>query len=166
MNIKTKKAKRFVYEGLGFPIVLVNVSLVQKRGVWTPAINYNKLQKEVLLALAHKPVALTGNEVHFIRAYFEMTLENFGRHFGVTHVAVLTWEKMGDKPGKINPTTELCIRLFILEKLKMSNQVFREAFREFDIEGIVKANKSPSTKTSRPLVLTGAHVPRRASARL
>lgn len=164
--MKTKRAKRFVYEGLGFPIVLVNVSLVQKRGMWTPAINYNKLQKEVLLALAHKPMALTGNEIHFIRAYFEMTLENFGKHFGVTHVAVLTWEKMGDKLGKINPTTELCIRLFILEKLKMNNQVFREAFREFDIEGIVKASKTPSSKVRRPLVLTGALVPKRSTAHL
>ncbi|HSX26861.1 MAG TPA: hypothetical protein VLE89_07655 [Chlamydiales bacterium] len=162
--MKTKKAKRFVYEGLGFPVVLINVPLVNKRGVWTPAIDYNKLQKQVLVALAHKPVALTGNEVHFIRAYFEMTLENFGKHFGVTHVAVLMWEKMGNKPGKINPTTELCIRLFVLEKLKMNNQVFRDAFREFDIEGIVKEYKTPSPKARRPLTLPGTHVAKRPRA--
>jgi len=163
--METKKVKRFVYEGLGFPIVLTDVPLVKKRELWTPAIDYNKLQKEVLLALAHKPVALTGNEIHFIRVYFEMTLESFGKHFGVTHAAVLTWEKTNNKPGKINPTTELCIRLFILEKLKMSNQAFRNAFREFDIEGIVKAYKAPSAKAPRPLVLTGPHITRRASMR-
>ncbi len=161
----TKKAKRFIYEGLGFPIVLVNVPLVLKRGVWTPAIDYNKLQKEVLVALAHKPIALTGNEIHFIRAFFELTLVSFGKHFGVTHAAVLTWEKMGNRLGKINPTTELCIRLFILEQLKMSNQVFRDAFREFNIEGIAKAYKTPSFRPSRPLMLPGIHVVRRASAR-
>src|SRR5579872_6426567 len=125
--MENKKIKRFIYNGLGFPVVLVNVFLVKKRNIWTPAIDYNKLQKQVLLALTQKPIVLTGNEVHFIRTYFEMTLENFGKHFGVTHVAVLAWEKMGDKPAKINPTTDLCIRLFILEKLNMSNQVFREA---------------------------------------
>ena len=163
--MKTKRAKRFVYEGLGFPIVLVNVPLVKKRDIWTPAVDYNKLQKEVLVALAHKATALTGNEVHFIRVYFEMTLENFGKHFGVTHVAVLTWEKMGDKPGKINPTTELCIRLFILEKLKMSNQVFRDAFREFDFEGIAKASKTPSSRVPRPLTLSAAHAVKRAYVR-
>ena len=43
MNTATKRAKRFLYEGLGFPIELINVRLVKKRGVWTPAINYNKL---------------------------------------------------------------------------------------------------------------------------
>lgn len=163
MIMETKRAKRFVYEGLGFSIVLVNVPLVKKRGIWTPAIDYNKLQKQALVALTLKPIALTGNEVHFIRAYFEMTLENFGKHFGVTHAAVLTWEKMGNKPAKINPTTELCIRLFILEKLKMSNQVFRDAFREFDMEGIVKASKT-SSKASKPLILPGAQISRRASA--
>ncbi len=77
--METKKVKRFIYEGLGFPVVLLNVSLVKKRGVWTPAIDYNKLQKAVLLALTHKPVVLTGYEVHFIRTYFEMTLENFSK---------------------------------------------------------------------------------------
>lgn len=162
--METKRMKRFTYEGLGFPVTLINVSLVKKRGIWTPAIDYNKLQKEVLLALTHKPVGLTGNEIHFVRTYFEMTLESFGKHFGITHAAVLTWEKMGDKPAKINPTTDLCVRLFILEKLNMSNQVFRDAFREFDIEGIAKAFKTSSLKT-RPVTLPGAHVSKRLYAR-
>lgn len=162
--METKKMKRFIYEGLGFPIALLNVSLVKKRGAWTPAIDYNKLQKQVLLALTHKSVALTGNEIHFIRTYFEMTFESFGKQFGVAHAAVLTWEKMGDKPAKINPTTELCVRLFILEKLKTNNQVFREAFREFDIEAIVKASKTPSLKTRKPLTLLGAHLAKRSCA--
>ncbi len=163
--METKRVKKFIYEGLGFPVALVNVPLVKKREIWTPAIDYNKLQKQVLLALTHKPVSLTGNEVHFIRTYFELTLENFGKHFGVTHVAVLTWEKMGDKPAKINPTTELCLRLFILEKLGMNNQVFREAFREFDIEGIAKTFKTSYFKAMRPVTLSGAHIAKRSYAR-
>lgn len=157
----TKKVKRFIYAGLGFPIALINISLVKKRGVWTPAVNYNKLQKAVLLALANKPFALTGNEIHFIRTYFEMTLENFGSHFGVTHVAVLTWEKMGDKPAKINPTTELCIRLFILEKLNSSNQIFREAFREFDFEAIARTSL---LKTIHPVTLPAGHITKYSSS--
>ncbi|MGC1879308.1 MAG: hypothetical protein WA347_01935 [Rhabdochlamydiaceae bacterium] len=164
--METKRVKRFIYKGLGFPVVLINVSLVKKRGIWTPAIDYNKLQKEVLLALTHKPVALTGNETHFIRTYFELTLENFGKHFGVTHAAVLIWEKTGDKPAKINPTTELCIRLFILEKLNMNNQIFREAFREFDIAGIVEAYKTSSLKASKPVTLAATHVAKRSPARV
>lgn len=164
MSTETKKVKRFTYEGLGFPIVLVNVTLVKKRSVWTPAIDYNKLQKGVLIALTHKPVALTGNEVHFIRTYFEMTLENFGKHFGLTHAAVLNWEKSGNRPAKVNPTTELCMRLFILEKLNESNQVFRDAFREFDMQAIVKASKSSSSNALKPLMLPATQVAKRARA--
>lgn len=163
--MEIKRVEKFIYEGLGFPVVLVNVALVKKRGVWTPAIDYNKLQKLVLLALCHKPFALTGNEMHFIRTYFEMTLEKFGKQLGVTHVAVLNWEKMGDKPAKINPTTELCIRLLIVEKLDMNNQIFREAFREFDIQGIAKEFKTPSIKARRPVTLPGADVSKRYTAR-
>lgn len=159
--MELKKTKRFIYEGLGFPVVLKDIILVKKRGIWTPFIDYNKLQKEVILALTHKPVALTGNEIHFIRTYFEMTLENFGKQFGVTHAAVLTWEKTGNRPAKINPTTELYVRLLILEKLNMSDQVFREAFREFDIIGIVKTQKS----SVKPLILLGTNVTKPSRAR-
>ena len=163
--MKTKRVEKFVYGGLGFPIVLRNIVLVKKRDVWTPAIDYNKLQKQVLLALAQKPFSLTGNEIHFIRAYFEMTLENFGKQFGVTHVAVLNWEKTQNKPAKINPTTELCIRLLILEKLKINNQLFRETFREFDMEGIAKEQKTP-IKSPKPLVLPGSDLVKRVRARV
>ena len=153
--MEKKRVKRFIYEGLGFPIVLINITLVKKRDIWTPAIDYNKLQKEVLLALSHKPFSLTGNEVHFIRAYFEMTLEKFGQQFGVTHAAVLNWEKIRNKSAKINPTTELYIRLFILEKLKINNQVFRDTFREFNIQSIVQEQKR-SKSTEKPLILSAS----------
>lgn len=128
--MEKKRAKEFIYEGLGFPIIMIDVSLIKVRDVWTPAIDYNKLQRTVIEALSHKPYPLSGNEVHFIRTYFEMTLDAFGKHFGVTHVAVLNWEKTKNKLAKMNPAVELFIRLFILEKLKTSNQIFRNTFRE------------------------------------
>jgi transcriptional regulator with XRE-family HTH domain len=102
------------------------------RGAWTPLIDYNKLQKEVLLILSHRPLPLTGNEVHFIRTYFEWSLENFGKQFGISDAMVLNWEKTKNRPAKISPTTELYIRLFILEKLGINNQIFRDTFREFN----------------------------------
>ena len=159
--METKKVKRFVYEGLGFPVLLHDAQLVKKRGIWTPAIPLNQFQKQALLALSHKSVALTGNEVHFIRVYFEMTLEKFGARFGMTHVAVLNWEKAGNKSARINPTTELCIRLFILEKLKINNQIFRETFREFDMRNITKEQKSPA-KVRKPIAINGSYARKRS----
>jgi hypothetical protein len=90
-----------------------------------------------------------------------MTLEMFGKHFGVTHVAVLHWEKAKNKSAKIQPAAELYVRLFILEKLKMNNEVFRETFREFDIQKISKEQKT----TPKPLFLPTTHI-ERASLRI
>jgi len=150
--MKTKTVKRYTYKGLGFPIILLDVPFVEIRGVWTPAIKYEKLQKEVLLALCHKPIPFSGNEVHFIRAYFEMTLHQFGKQFGVSHVAVLHWEKTKNRVAKISTTTELCIRLFILEKLEINNQLFRDIFREFNTQHIQKEQKAPLAVAQKPLL--------------
>lgn len=141
--MEKKIVKKFIYKGLGFPIVLTNVPMVKRRDIWTPAIDYNKLQRQVLLALSQKPAALTGNEIHFIRTYFEMTLENFGKLFGVSHVAVLNWEKREEQGSKITPATELYIRLLILEKLHINNQIFRCTFRGFDMMSFASEQKSP-----------------------
>src|SRR5438445_164311 len=104
--MEKKKLKHFLYEGLGFPIHLMNVPMLKTRGKWTPDIDYNKLQQVVLLALAEKPLSLTGNEIKFIRKYFRKTLTAFGQEFGVSHVAVIDWEGEENRPIKINPATE------------------------------------------------------------
>ena len=129
----TKKiVKLFEYDGLGFPIILVNVPVRDVRGVIVPDINYNQLQQGVLLALCSKSTPLTGNELRFIRQYLEKTLTEFAHQFGVTHPTVLHWEKSKDTFAKVTPTTELCIRLYILDSLKADDRVFRKTFRRFD----------------------------------
>ena len=116
--MEKKHVKKFTYDGLGFPVVLIDISLVNVRGIWTPAIDYNKLQKTVLFELSQKPGPLTGDEIHFIRAYFEMSLEVFGKHLETTEIAVSNWEKAKNKPGKISPEVELCIRLFVILRIE------------------------------------------------
>jgi hypothetical protein len=37
--MQTKKQKRFVYQGLGFPVLLLNVEMGKVRGVWTPLLD-------------------------------------------------------------------------------------------------------------------------------
>lgn len=156
--MERKKLKEFLYEGFGFPVLLENFTFVKKRDIWTPDIDYNKFQKAMLLALCRKPIPLTGNEIYFIRTYFEMTLENFGKHFGLSHAAVLKWEKTKNKPAKMNPTTELCLRLLILEKLNVNNMVFRKIFKNFNMEKIVKENKTPSKAFLKPLPLSPSDI--------
>lgn len=66
--------------------------------------------------------------------------------------------------AKINPATELVIRLLILDELNISNQIFRETFREFDIEDIAKTSRVSEIRPTRPIILPGAHVLKRSYA--
>jgi transcriptional regulator with XRE-family HTH domain len=136
--MKKKKIKKFIYEGLGFPIVLENVPIINFHGETVPDIDYNQLQKAVLLHLCHKSSPLTGNEIKFIRKYFEMTLAEFGKKFGCSHVAVIKWEKFGNKFAKIEPTTDICIRLFVFSQLNTKDSAFRRLYDELDITELLK----------------------------
>lgn len=111
--MKTKTQKVFVDEGFGFPVHLLNVTMVQVRGVWTPRVNYNYLAKAVMLALATKPARWTGHEVRFVRQQLKMTLQEFADRFYVTHPAVLKWESSKDASTNMNWATEKDIRLFV-----------------------------------------------------
>ena len=75
--MKQKVIKKYIFEGLGFPIVLINVPMRMMIGEWVLDIDLNLLQKNVLDALIHKSVPLTGAEVRFIRKYFELTTEQW-----------------------------------------------------------------------------------------
>lgn len=120
---KTKTEKFFIDTGLGFPVVLINVPMIQIRDVWTPNIDYNKLTNEVLKSLVIKSSRLTGNEVRFIRLTFEMTLKEFAERFYVTHPCVINWEKEKDNQTGMNWITEKEIRLFIFDKINQKDDL-------------------------------------------
>src|SRR5437016_14247923 len=106
--MKRKIAEQFEYDGLGFPIMLLNVPLMSVRGIEVPDLNYNVLQKNVLFALCQKSTPLSGNEVRFIRQFFEMNYTEFANTFGITHATVIHWEEAKNNLAKITPSTELC----------------------------------------------------------
>lgn len=131
MRTKTKKKETFVYRGLGFPIKLIQVPMKKVLGEWVIDIDMNKLQLAVLRALIYKMTPLTGDELHFIRSYLNMTMAEFGKTFGVTHVAVLNWEN-----GKrnVSPPMEVCIRLFVLDHLRAKDKEFRSLYNILSLE--------------------------------
>lgn len=119
--MKNHKKETFLYEGLGFPILLVKAPLRKAFGEWVIDIDFNKLREKALHYLVHKPTALTADEMRFIRTHLEMTTTNFGKVLGVSHVAVLKWES-GE--NRILPTTDLCVRMYILRRLHAKNEEF------------------------------------------
>lgn len=140
---KRKIQKSFLYEGSGFPVYLLNVSMVHVRDVWTPDVNYNDVDSLILQALAFKPARLTGLEIRFIRHYFEMTTTKFADRFDVSFAAVLKWEKIGHRFTKMNWTTEKDIRMFILSRLNKRAQEMVALYNQLEE---VKSPKSVPVK--------------------
>lgn len=115
--MKTKIEKNYIYTGLGFPIKLDKVEMVLLGNEWLPKIDVKKVANEVVKQIAIKDTPLTGNEVHFIRTHFGMSLRDFAKEVvHETHPAVTKWEKFEDEPTRMNTNTEIVIRNFILEQ--------------------------------------------------
>jgi DNA-binding transcriptional regulator YiaG len=139
--MKRKRTKKYVFEGLGFPVVLLNAPWRCVFGEWVLDVNFNELQKIVLLALIQKKRPLSGAELLFIRKYLEMTTTTFGNLLGVSHVAVVKWE---NNKSQINPATELCIRLHVMDLLPSNDKEFRKFFHEMSSENLAKHKKAVS----------------------
>lgn len=128
-----KKVETFVYEGLGFPIKLINAPMRKVYGEWVFDFSMGIFQKAVLNILARKPSPLTGKELRFIIDYFEMSYRDFAKIFGVSHVAVVKWEKKG---VRMSPSTEICLRLYIVDHLQVTDREFRKLYLNFNPENL------------------------------
>ncbi len=137
-SVKERKIKTFIYKGLGIPIKLINVPMKKVLGEWCIDINMNKLMLVVLQEIIHKPTALTGDEFRYIRTYLEMTTTEFGKTFGVSHVAVLKWES---EQNRITPALELYIRLYVLNHLRTKDKEFRVLYNAITLQQLSKDPK-------------------------
>lgn len=149
--MKHKIEKSYLYEGLGFPVHLTNVPMIKVRGEFILDIDFNKLQKAVLLHLCHKKTPLTGNEVKFVRKYFSLTTAAFGKLFGYSHSAILKWENQEDHVARIAPTTEIYLRLYIIDFLQKGATDFKELYHEIQIPHLVEYLKHSRNETYIPL---------------
>jgi len=135
---KNKIQKTYNDYGCGFLVKLMNAPMVQIRGEWVLDINTNKLHAAVLNALVYKPSRLSGDEIHFIRKYFKMTLVQFGDKFDVTHPAVKKWENSKNKSTEMKWSIEKDIRLFALTGISKKAKDFLDAYKELDAKAISK----------------------------
>ena len=133
---KNKKIETFIYEGLGFPIRLVNVPLRKVFGEWVFDFSMGIFQKVVLNMLAIKSSPITGAQLRFIINYLEMSYREFAKIFGVSHVTVVKWEK---EESRMNPSTEIYLRLYILSYLKVSDKEFRRLYNKINLQNLANA---------------------------
>jgi DNA-binding transcriptional regulator YiaG len=106
-----RKKETFVYEGLGFPIELIDTPMKKVFGEWVIDLDMNALQKFVFKGLIHKPYPLTGKEIRFMRKFMEMSTTALGEKLGVTHATIVKWEK---QQTKVAPMQETYIRMLFL----------------------------------------------------
>lgn len=133
--MKTKKRETFIFKGLGFPIKLVNVPMKKMAGEWVLDIDFDQLQLTALQGLLEKPAPLTGDELKFIRKYLKMSTIEFGKIFGVSHVAVIKWEK----GTRANISTDIYIRLYVYDHLeKTRDKDFRTFYHKITAKEIAK----------------------------
>lgn len=137
--MKKIKKDTFIWEGLGFPIRLINVPMKQVFGEWVLNINLESFQKMVLHVLARKPTPLNGAELRFIVDYLKMSTREFAQLFGVTHAAVLKWE---NERSRMNPSTEVCLRLYILHHLKVADREFRRLYLKISPQNLANSENA------------------------
>jgi len=129
--MKTKRVKKFVYDGLGFPIELLNVQLIYIDGDWAPKIDVRQIADEAIKKLSIQESRLTGDQVKFIRSYFSMSLREFGEKVvHETHAAVKKWESKEDEITAMNENTEQVLRLFIIEQTSIPRADFYKVFQQ------------------------------------
>jgi len=133
---KNKKIETFIYKGFGFPIRLVNVPLRKVYGEWVFDFSMGIFQRVVLSMLATKSSPITGSELRFIINYFEMSYRDFAKIFGISHVAVVKWEK---GTSRMSPSTEMYLRFYILNYLNVTDKEFRKLYLKINPENLATA---------------------------
>ncbi|MBH47248.1 MAG: hypothetical protein CME71_03660 [Halobacteriovorax sp.] len=146
--MKTKVLKNYIYEGLGFPIKLQDVTMLLIDGDWSPKIDVRKISEKVIRELPYQKERFSGNQIRFVRAYFEMSLRQFASQVvSESHNAVAKWEKFGPGPTSMDENIESMLRLYIIERVTMKSkkqaQVFLDSFRQIREMSFLKKTPAP-----------------------
>lgn len=145
--MKKKTVKNYTYEGLGFPIKLQNVVMLFIDGEWHPKLDVRKIADNAIKELPFQKERLTGNQVKFIRTYFEMSLRAFANQVvNESHTAVAKWEKLGSKTTNMDINIEIMLRLYVHEQVSIQTKKQQQLFYEnyLTLREMSFSEKSPS----------------------
>ena len=122
--MKNKMQKNYIDNCFGFPVKIGEVLMRWSFDEWIPEIDFFALESRLLYQLPFKPSRFTGAEIKFIRSSEGLTLKDFGKRIGVSHVAVKKWEagEAGDDCGMSWPNEKL-LRITLLAKQDREAQV-------------------------------------------
>ena len=131
-----RRTPEMLYEGLGFPVVLIGFDTRVVRGVKVPDINLDQLQKVAFEGLIVNPARFSGAEVAFIRSYMGYTQVEFAKLLNLAnHSIVSIWEKKGLKGTGMDFNTETLLRLNMARTIRKAlvDQVLESCSSAADI---------------------------------
>lgn len=106
--------KDFIYEGLGFPVLLKQVETYISRGEELPKVNHNKLNNLIFDHLLKSRFQLTGNQLNFIRGHMNLSQVEFAKKLGYeSHSTVSSWLNKGNDASGMPPQSELAVRMLM-----------------------------------------------------
>lgn len=93
--------KTYIYNGLGFPIELHDVEVVQHGDEIHPKLDIRNISEQTIKSLVFREDNLTGNQIKFIRTYVCMSTEKFAEaihrnYFYIDKLESLGNEEIGD----------------------------------------------------------------------
>lgn len=120
--------KNYKWNGFGFPVIFESLPAIKLRGEIVPDVDFNSFTKPLVeFICSEQKVPLSGNQVKFIRHFFDMSLRDFAQFVNVKHQSVMRWESKKQAAAKIDVNTEIVMRLIILKKLKSTNESIQHA---------------------------------------
>src|SRR3990167_5288951 len=130
--MKSKIIKNYIYDGLGFPILLSSVKMIFFEGEWHPKVDIGDISDKAIKALITQESRFTGSQVKFVRVYFAMTLREFAKTVvHESHTAVSKWENFQEKITNMDGNIEAMLRLYIFERIftktiKQRNEFYKK----------------------------------------
>jgi DNA-binding transcriptional regulator YiaG len=115
--------KKIVYEGLGFPVLLIGAHTEMIHGEELPIINHADLELRVFHALLWSTHKLTGAELSFVRGYMRKTQADLAKDIGLrSHSMISQWEAKGLASTGMDPATENGIRTLLANHIGLLQQ--------------------------------------------
>ena len=113
---------KILWEGLGFPLLLVGFQTKKIAGEELPDINMKDIQEKAFRLLLAKHGRITGSELKFIRSYLQLTQQEFSRAINAAdRSSISQWEQKKDIPTGMDLNTEIMIRLFMAKQCEDGN---------------------------------------------
>ena len=153
---------KYIYEGLGFPLELKNVEMVQVKNfdlpletITIPRINIREVSDQAIQVLLAQPAELTGNQIGFIRVYFAISEAELAASLNRKKEDVVKWENSEKSTASMGAETEALLK-----------QHIREALKNDDKKYVISNTESPATLVAQKgLFKPAPHEPEKPSTK-